>query len=293
MDPPADPPAHLPFRYQVEQYAPGTYRDYDSSVSEPQEDFTPSTDEEASLNPMLVNDRVPLEQEGHSLPTPDEAKNATFFASSSASSRTDNPYSGRRKRMWALIGVGLVVLTIIIAMGATIPKNNSNGSPTGSASALDGVGSNGSNNGNDNNGGGTTNPDMNTQRTASRFNQVAGYLGLKGITSTTVLDDVNSPQYAAAKWIADYDQLKVPVPEPGTHDYEFEQRYILATFYYALAGPKWLSNLKFLTSSSVCDWNLPFNMTNELGRESTWDLGATCGDNGNVEILFIGTSFYN
>lgn len=296
MDPPADPPAHLPPRYPEEAYSPGSFRDaYSVSPSEPEEYYSPPTVDEARLNALLMT--APLEQEGHSLPTPDEVKNSNVFASSG----TSNPYSGRRKRMWALLGVCLVVVTIIVTLSVTIPKKNENKSLTGSASALDGANSSGNSGGNGGSSGSgssgpsnqdTTDPQRNpgsaVQVSVSRYDQVAGYLALKGITTAATLDNKNGPQHAAAMWIADYDRMQLPVPVPGTRDYEFEQRYILATFYYALDGPNWLSSLNFLSPSSVCDWNFAFNMTNELGKQNTWDLGATCGDSGNVEILFIG-----
>lgn len=289
MDAPADPPAFLPPRYPGEDFLPGQFRDaYPSSTpSEPEEYY--SAADESRLNASLIEEdqatTIPsLEQEGgHSLPTPDEARNANFLE--------NNPYSGRRKRMWALMGLGLVVLTVIIAMSVAIPKQKENKSLTGSSSSLDGVGS-----GNGDADAGTGNPDTTdplrepgstVQVNVSRYAQVAEYFTSRGITSPASFSNKEGPQHMAAMWIADYDPLQLPLPTSG--NYEFEQRYVLATFYYALDGPNWHSDLKFLSGAPVCEWNMPFALTNELGKQSNWDMGVTCGDTGNAEILFIGT----
>jgi hypothetical protein len=201
----------------------------------------------------------------------------------------NNPYSGRRKRMWALMGLGLLVLTVIIAMSVAIPRQKENKSVSGSSSALDGVdgGANGNSSGGNQ---GTTdplrNPNAALQVSVSRYQQVTEYIVSRGITAAAKYADKEGPQHRAALWIADYDPLQLAIPETG--NYDFEQRYILATFYYALNGPSWRSDLKFLSGSSVCDWNMSFDLVNELGKQSTWDQGITCGDSKNAEILFIG-----
>ncbi|GAX25743.1 hypothetical protein FisN_8Hh358 [Fistulifera solaris] len=284
MDAPADPPAFLPPRYPGEDFAPGQFRDaYPSTTpSEPEEYYA----DESRLNASLLVDdddtnlsSLELQEEGgHSLPTADEVRNANAME--------NNPYSGRRKRMWALLGVGLLVLTLIIALSVAVPRQKENKSVSGSSSALDGV-----DDGNSATGGnqGTTdplrNPNAALQVGVSRYQQVTEYIVSRGITAADKYADKEGPQHRAALWIADYDPLQLAIPETG--NFEFEQRYILATFYYALDGPNWRSDLKFLSGSSVCDWNLPFDLVNELGKQSTWDQGVTCGDTKNAEILFI------
>ncbi|KAL7537964.1 hypothetical protein ACHAXR_008184 [Thalassiosira sp. AJA248-18] len=73
--------------------------------------------------------------------------------------------------------------------------------------------------------------------------------------------DKSSPQYRAAKWMATED----PIPTPSSRstgdstgldldDPRFEQRYIMALFYYALDGANWKVNAGWLSSKSECEW---------------------------------------
>ena len=63
------------------------------------------------------------------------------------------------------------------------------------------------------------------------------------------LNDVGSPQFRAAKWIADEDPMRMDLDDPG-----FEQRYVMAAFYYAMDGPNWSTKTGWLGEGSECDW---------------------------------------
>ena len=67
--------------------------------------------------------------------------------------------------------------------------------------------------------------------------------------SGEALIDVGSPQYKAAKWIADDDPMQLDINDPG-----FEQRYAMAAFYYSLDGDNWNSKDGWLSGKSECDW---------------------------------------
>lgn len=56
-----------------------------------------------------------------------------------------------------------------------------------------------------------------------------------------------SHQHRAARWISDVDQFDID--DPG-----FEQRYVMALFYYATGGPDWSSQDGWLGEDSVCTW---------------------------------------
>jgi len=66
-----------------------------------------------------------------------------------------------------------------------------------------------------------------------------------------------SPQYKAAMWIANED----PIPNISTggmgldlDDPRFEQRYIMALFYFAMDGENWQQNQGWMSSQSECLW---------------------------------------
>ncbi|KAL7490080.1 hypothetical protein ACHAW6_015807 [Cyclotella cf. meneghiniana] len=63
------------------------------------------------------------------------------------------------------------------------------------------------------------------------------------------LMDVGSPQHRAARWISDEDPMQMDVNDPG-----FEQRYIMAVFYYSLDGDNWSSSDRWLSGESECNW---------------------------------------
>lgn len=58
-----------------------------------------------------------------------------------------------------------------------------------------------------------------------------------------------SPQYYAAMWMADDDPMRMELDHPG-----FEQRYIIAMFYYATDGNNWKERNGWLTGTSECEW---------------------------------------
>lgn len=124
-----------------------------------------------------------------------------------------------------------------------------------------------------------------------RFNKVAEFLTY--YTGKDVLVDPDSPQHAAALWIADEDPAAMDIPSSNkyTDSYPFVQRYILATFYFALAGPNWDSKMGFLGESSVCDWNVPLEVNvDDLPERSdgmAWVMGVQCNEFGEVDYIFI------
>jgi hypothetical protein len=63
------------------------------------------------------------------------------------------------------------------------------------------------------------------------------------------LYEQGSPQYLAAMWMADSDPLKLDLD-----DARFPQRYIMALFYYAMDGTRWVEQNGWLTEMSECFW---------------------------------------
>ena len=63
------------------------------------------------------------------------------------------------------------------------------------------------------------------------------------------LYEAGSPQYLAAMWMADKDPMMLDLD-----DARFEQRYVMALFYYAMDGPRWVEQNGWLSELSECYW---------------------------------------
>jgi hypothetical protein len=88
-----------------------------------------------------------------------------------------------------------------------------------------------------------------------RFQETLLILGQE-TSSTIALYTEGTPQYKAADWIANRDQLQYPIPtQPGADSDRFLQRYVLAVLYFALNGEQWTSAANFLSASDECGWS--------------------------------------
>jgi hypothetical protein len=196
-----------------------------------------------------------------------------------------NPHSGHKKRRAALIAICVTAFALIVGFTAAIVQNRVARNKSTSKQLS------------------TWNPDeagpveaedesLTNTRAASRLQQVIDFLGVR-ISEKSLFNDQQSPQYKAAKWIADQDFLNVPIPADPTNyddDFEFVQRYIMAVFYFALDGVHWRYKAYFMSSEEVCDWNMDFY--EELpGQDATddWLYGVQCGDNGAISTIFMST----
>jgi hypothetical protein len=100
--------------------------------------------------------------------------------------------------------------------------------------------------------------------TSQKFDQYLDYL--VPISGADVFINRNSPQYRAASWAAEDDPI---TPELLIGSEQLDQRYALATFYYALNGDDWTFNDDWLSGIQECDW-----------------FGIRCDDSGKVNQLF-------
>ncbi|EJK66618.1 hypothetical protein THAOC_12449 [Thalassiosira oceanica] len=72
---------------------------------------------------------------------------------------------------------------------------------------------------------------------------------LSDLSGEDVFNDTSSPQFLAAMWISHEDTLQLGVDDP-----RFEQRYIMALFYYAMDGNNWNQKQGWLSGESECYW---------------------------------------
>jgi Leucine-rich repeat (LRR) protein len=89
----------------------------------------------------------------------------------------------------------------------------------------------------------------------------------------TTLDDTTSPQYKAAQWMAEEDQLIV---DPSNDLSRFAQRYAMVVFYYATGGDtSWIRQANFLSPTlDICSWQ----EENPTGNTTLGIYGIQCGN---------------
>jgi Leucine-rich repeat (LRR) protein len=97
------------------------------------------------------------------------------------------------------------------------------------------------------------------------------------------LSTAGSPQHRAAQWMADTDELQLPLERESSP--AFLQRFALATLFFATQGDTtWTHKINFLSNQHECDWNANFVRDDNI----TVLMGVMCNEkNGTVNQLFI------
>jgi hypothetical protein len=103
---------------------------------------------------------------------------------------------------------------------------------------------------------------INRSKNNPREQDVLDFLVENEISTSFDLNNIESPQYHAAKWIADYDGMKLGIPQYGEH-VVFVERYVMAVLFYALDGNHWKHDLNFLSPNHICTWYAGFTVANE------------------------------
>lgn len=117
---------------------------------------------------------------------------------------------------------------------------------------------------------------------AGRTKQVEDFLVSKQVSTLQDLQDINSAQHRAAAFIADGDNLHMPLTVENTR--RFVERYVLAVLFYEFNGPNWTYNLKFLSGVDHCDWHDDF----ETGAGNIIRQGVICNEDKHVTELKLG-----
>jgi hypothetical protein len=115
--------------------------------------------------------------------------------------------------------------------------------------------------------------------TSASFSVIA-----QAIESTfgTTLDDTTSPQYRAAQWMAEEDQLII---NPSDDLSQFAQRYAMVVFYYATGGDtSWTRKANFLSPTlDTCSWQ----EDNPSSISTLGIYGVQCTNIGEGEVFAI------
>ena len=255
MDPPFPPPDTAP-------PAPPADPDQDQEYSSSAEPVSPEAAEKFSLMEAGEN--------GHSMPNLEEARTEGAIAVGGAYNKSSNFGFLHGKRGLLLAALTLGALTLIVAFSVAISSNRKDLS-----SALE-----------------PEDPSLANMRDVSRLQDVQQFLAVR-VSELSLLEQLDSPQYKAALWIADQDELNVPLPSDPTNystSFDFVQRYIMAVFYFALDGPNWTKKMEFLSGKSVCEWQhiLDPSVTPANEKADNWQFGISCAD-GVITHIFICT----
>eukprot|EP00521_Asterionellopsis_glacialis_P006917 CAMPEP_0195289008 /NCGR_PEP_ID=MMETSP0707-20130614/5459_1 /TAXON_ID=33640 /ORGANISM="Asterionellopsis glacialis, Strain CCMP134" /LENGTH=771 /DNA_ID=CAMNT_0040348961 /DNA_START=231 /DNA_END=2544 /DNA_ORIENTATION=+ len=172
--------------------------------------------------------------EQHSLPTVDEIRqNAAILGGSSTTGR-NTPH---HKKKWIWIGMAGFVCVLTLLMGVSVGLRNKKerSSPTTTTTTTTGTPSD------------TPPPPTSTEyykRYQDTLDTLAKVSALEDLTRT------GAPQQQALNWIANEDLDPLQADHP-----QFIQRYALATLYFALDGPHWTKQCRWLGMGDECKWN--------------------------------------
>jgi hypothetical protein len=76
----------------------------------------------------------------------------------------------------------------------------------------------------------------------------------KIVSDAEALQDDSSPQFRALRWLANNDTMLLDLDSAPSVILAVE-RYVLAVLYFATSGEGWEDQRRFLSASSVCEWN--------------------------------------
>lgn len=142
--------------------------------------------------------------------------------------------------------------------------------------------------------------------TSPCFLKTIEWLAEHDVSDIKSLTKEGSPQFKAARWISDKDEMNEEIPvlqdidanymqfnasaaeQHRAHQlhtkYErFLQRYVLAVYYFSLGGPHWNEELGFLSGNHECAWF----QAETANDGAQYAVGVTCNDKLLVQDLFM------
>jgi hypothetical protein len=111
--------------------------------------------------------------------------------------------------------------------------------------------------------------------TISKFTQLLDIIG--AVTSDIeLLQDPTTFQYEALDWLANADTWEVDIDSVPSQ--VFVERYVVALLYLSTNELSWINGYKFLSPTSVCEWNI------------SGETGVACNEDEVVVALRLGKS---
>ena len=204
------------------------------------------------------------ESDHDQLPDVEEYKASMSTSRSSTSCITN---SRTRLKITLAVALGIVVASILIAVGVVIGRDTAEPKPEPyhihDDDDFDYHNQNGGNN----------------AALADRFDAIANLATVHGWADSGQLHTDGTPEHKACHWMAFTDGMQLPVDVTP----EFQNRFLLALFYYSLNGEQWDEQMNFLTAKSVCHWNEVY--TTKVNLPIT--VGVSCHGMETVREIFI------
>jgi len=223
-------------------------------------------DDEGAEDAASAHHAISIESEHDQLPDVEEYK-ASMGSTSRSSSITSITISRTRLKITLAVALGIVVASILIAVGVVIGRDTAEPKPEPYHILHDDdFDYHGQNNGNG--------------ELSDRFAAIADLAVEHGWADAASLHTTGtSPEHKACHWLAYTDEMQLPVDATP----EFQNRFLLALFYYSLNGEQWDEQMNFLTAKSVCQWNEVY--TTKVNLPVT--VGVSCHGMDTVREIFI------
>lgn len=127
----------------------------------------------------------------------------------------------------------------------------------------------------------STHPTMQPTTTLQILADIVGVEDLDSLSET-------SPELEALNWMSYQDPISTELlssamTSGGSDTRTLSERYIITILYFAMNGPSWLRQERYLSTLSVCDWN------NGISFGDPWGRGIYCNGQGEITTIAIST----
>lgn len=224
--------------------------------------------------PRAADDDDELDH-GNQLPDVEEYKAAAPPA------RPRSKMSQRRCKQRIILAVSFVIVIVVsVTIGVIVGRDTA---PPGNTDSSNPFSSYWGNDAGDKNSP-TSPPDEGETIYRNRQHEISELVAKLGWSDALKVNEDGSPQFLAAKWMADEDPANLDIEDA----LDFRQRYALVVIYYSLTGEteSWENvHMPWLSQENVCKWRTA--VLNENGDGSYVEFGVRCYGGSVVKELFL------
>eukprot|EP00537_Pseudo-nitzschia_pungens_P019540 CAMPEP_0172412928 /NCGR_PEP_ID=MMETSP1061-20121228/78158_1 /TAXON_ID=37318 /ORGANISM="Pseudo-nitzschia pungens, Strain cf. pungens" /LENGTH=794 /DNA_ID=CAMNT_0013149179 /DNA_START=188 /DNA_END=2572 /DNA_ORIENTATION=- len=274
---------------EIDQNSTSEFGDSEATVQPPPSEGdlmdVSTTDEEAQNGNVIAGNAVDNPQDGDD-PVHDQLPSVEQYKAEMSFNNKDGA-SNSKSRAGLYTFLGLFLVTIVVTVIAVpVAMKGKGGGKSSSAAAKGNSGSYSSYSNDKTNYIMTAYPHIRPTQAPvvppvapelSRLEKTFQYLRVFGIVDWEILEDELSPQFLAAKWIAEDDGYAMEIPtggSPGSSSYadtRFTERWALAVFFFATGGERWGYQTNFMAPIDHCLWSQLYSN----GYQSVVHLGVT------------------